>query len=585
MVKVEVWDVVDKGRRKAIVDGSTPSSNGTKDKLKMSNTATTANGTSNGTSKSSQAEVESSTPVLDAEFVNVYSGTHGVIFMFDMTKSWTWEYVQREVRQVPGTIPILILANHRDMGHHRVVSADQVQSFIDSLANECRVGQIRHAEASMRNGFGLRYLYKFFNLPYLHLQRETLRRQLERNQSEMIASCQELDLVVQTDEYNYDLFLDMITKRRREAADQMSGKVNGLDSGTVPIPVASPAQQQAIMAKSVSMPTNIASAASGLQRLVNGSNGVDQLNGTSEPKISKPSPSIIIGAKHPLPQRFQAQLANATKTTKTTTSSSPKSVKNIHDFNPDDHEEATMNGAVDGSFRRFLDEPNQPLDMDDLGPVQELDSDDETSEADGARLNPMVAKYQEDLDPEDLQAWLEDGSVPNGAMIKQEEVVASTLEGEDEGDSRLTKNNEDLGESDHDKVHVDHHVQLYPILEQDVDDDVVQTSTPIKPGYDTLPETVSVKTSKSKKKSSKITENSSSSSSSSSTTVDNTKSRKSTLKTSNKKKKKVTESVEDENQEEREKRQLEDFLGGPSQSFQLKQDYQDIWWNFELNRN
>ena len=44
--------------------------------------------------------------------------------------------------------------------------------------------QTRYAEASMRNGFGLKFLHKFFNLPFLALQRDTLLRQLTTNQQE-----------------------------------------------------------------------------------------------------------------------------------------------------------------------------------------------------------------------------------------------------------------------------------------------------------------------------------------------------------------------------------------------------------------
>lgn len=78
-----------------------------------------------------------------------------------MTKLWTFEYVQREIKKVPSGLPVLVLANHRDMGHHRVVTADQVQGMIDSIVEEDREfgrsrGGIRYAEASMRNGFGLR---------------------------------------------------------------------------------------------------------------------------------------------------------------------------------------------------------------------------------------------------------------------------------------------------------------------------------------------------------------------------------------------------------------------------------------------
>lgn len=62
MVKVEIWDIVDKAKKRVL-----------QDKLKTEN------------SGEGEAGV-----ALDAEFINVYKGTNGVILIFDITKKW-WE--------------------------------------------------------------------------------------------------------------------------------------------------------------------------------------------------------------------------------------------------------------------------------------------------------------------------------------------------------------------------------------------------------------------------------------------------------------------------------------------------------------
>ena len=116
VVKVEVWDVVDRGRRRRKLEG-----------LKMDNTP-------------ANAENIIEEPALDAEFLDVYKGTNGVIIVMDITKNWTFDYVQRELPKIPSHIPVIVLGNHCDMSHHRTVTADHVTYFIDSLHE--RIAQV-----------------------------------------------------------------------------------------------------------------------------------------------------------------------------------------------------------------------------------------------------------------------------------------------------------------------------------------------------------------------------------------------------------------------------------------------------------
>lgn len=72
-------------------------------------------------------------PVLDAAFLDVYKGTNGVLLMFDITKQWTFDYVIREVTKIPEDIPVLILGNHVDMSHHRVISVGQAVALAEEI--------------------------------------------------------------------------------------------------------------------------------------------------------------------------------------------------------------------------------------------------------------------------------------------------------------------------------------------------------------------------------------------------------------------------------------------------------------------
>ncbi len=83
IVKVEVWDVVDRSKKKKNLTGGglvggkmkTPKSNGFSDPYMLGG-------------------VEAS---LDAEFIDVYKNANGCIMVFDITKAWTWDYIEREL--------------------------------------------------------------------------------------------------------------------------------------------------------------------------------------------------------------------------------------------------------------------------------------------------------------------------------------------------------------------------------------------------------------------------------------------------------------------------------------------------------
>ena len=104
VVKVEVWDVVDKSKKKRqLVAGNSV--------LKTEN--------KNSSQKELDLNVE---PSLDAEFIDVYKNANGCIMVYDITKTWTWDYIERELPKVPSHIPVLVLGNHKDMDHHRVIA-------------------------------------------------------------------------------------------------------------------------------------------------------------------------------------------------------------------------------------------------------------------------------------------------------------------------------------------------------------------------------------------------------------------------------------------------------------------------------
>uniref|UniRef100_A0A8C2V536 Rab-like protein 6 n=1 Tax=Chinchilla lanigera TaxID=34839 RepID=A0A8C2V536_CHILA len=393
VVKVEVWDVVDKGKCKKRSDG-----------LKTENDP-------------QEAESEMA---LDAEFLDVYKNCNGVVMMFDITKQWTFNYILRELPKVPTHVPVCVLGNYRDMGEHRVILPDDVRDFIDHLDRPPGSSYFRYAESSMKNSFGLKYLHKFFNIPFLQLQRETLLRQLETNQLDIDATLEELSVQQETEDQNYGIFLEMMEARSRGHTSPLAANGQSPSSGsqspivppsTISTGSSSPSTPQPAPPLPLSAPAACPPAASTCP----------------VPPVEAPPPLVHPPAPVPPPPQRRSIISRLFGTSPAVDAAPPPPepapaaevparVQNVEDFVPED-----------GLDRSFLEDAAQPKNEKKVGarnPQQDSDSD---GEALGG--NPMVAGFQDDVDPEDQPSSrpsLPSGPVPSkDVSLSSEEEVAS----------------------------------------------------------------------------------------------------------------------------------------------------------------
>ncbi|XP_063424518.1 rab-like protein 6 isoform X4 [Mytilus trossulus] len=364
VVKVEIWDVVDKGKKKKKPEG-----------LKMDNSV-----------KDAPDE-----PCLDAEFMDVYKGSHGVILMYDITKQWTFTYVEREMEKVPAHIPVLVLGNHRDMGHHRTVTEDKARYYCQHYDRPEGSGEVRYAESSMCNGFGLRYMHKFFNLPYLQLQRESLLKQLEVNSEDFRSTVEELDIHEESEEQNYDVFIDNLSNKRRQQQDKFSGSATS----------ESDLKQEVVIenASATGVPKSLSMPALQQTTISNKSESKTPTNQEPVPPISSPDEKPAKQVKSPdqppakpaepeqktgfFSRLFKSKETHVEKKDVKETIKEDDPVTDVDEFIPD-------GGAIDASF---LDDSKDTKESGKSKNVEESDSEDEG--------NPMVAGFQDDLDSDD----------------------------------------------------------------------------------------------------------------------------------------------------------------------------------------
>eukprot|EP01027_Heterolobosea_sp_BB2_P018428 GEZU01025959.1.p1 GENE.GEZU01025959.1~~GEZU01025959.1.p1 ORF type:complete len:534 (-),score=146.94 GEZU01025959.1:963-2564(-) len=171
--------------------------------------------------------------------IDVYKDAHAVILVFDITKKWTFDYVKRELDKVPNNVEVLVLANYRDLGDKRIVTFEELHELCSNPAFNNRV---RGMECSMKNCYGLKQLYTYFNLPFLKLKRDILMKQLHYLDQEMQQSVAEVDIV--TKEQNYEEYLQWAkeTRKRKPAPKPPSLPTSPVNNGG---PIVFPTQPNA----------------------------------------------------------------------------------------------------------------------------------------------------------------------------------------------------------------------------------------------------------------------------------------------------------------------------------------------------
>ncbi|KAM9744527.1 rab-like protein 6 isoform 1-T1 [Menidia menidia] len=395
VVKVEVWDVVDKGQKYPLPEGVGKGKR-RGDNLKLEN-----------------EPQESDEVALDAEFLDVYKNCNGVIMMFDITKQWTFSYILKELPKVPTHVPVCLLGNHRDMGEHRVILPDDIRDLIAGLNRPMGSSYIHYAESSMKNGFGLKYLHRFFNIPFLQLQRETLLRQLETNQLDMDATLEELSVQQETEDQNYEIFLENLESRSKgygspgpangqspSSGSQSpivppSGASTGSSSPSTPQPAAvlSQAPPQSPSAPATSPPPPPPPPA--------GPAAAASPTAEAKPPAQSPEHQQAPGGQGPQKRSFisrwfgssPADAAASTPEDAPAPACPAAKVQSVDDFVPDE-----------GLDKSFL-EDSLPSKSRAAPPPSTATAGDSDSDGEN-RGNPMVSGFQDELDPDDTEPSL-----------------------------------------------------------------------------------------------------------------------------------------------------------------------------------
>ena len=223
VVKLEVWDVVDK----AIVDkndlyNKTPplgASSSVFDSIRRSVSPSS-------TWESTKTQVGSHrVGSLDAGMVDVYKGTSAVVFLVNPTKAGTLEYVIQELPNVPQHVMCVVLINFKDLVHNAPMAVKIHPSDMQRLGNAASHLEASVFECCMKDCYGLKTLHNYLNLPFLALKEQILRERLEKAQEERMNAREEINTYIQ--ESNYGSHLAYISTAKNSGGKRGGGGGGG----------------------------------------------------------------------------------------------------------------------------------------------------------------------------------------------------------------------------------------------------------------------------------------------------------------------------------------------------------------------
>ncbi|CEG44001.1 gtp-binding protein parf [Plasmopara halstedii] len=256
-IKCEVWDVVDRGFKQLETEDETKEDS----RLHEFSDAKRAEESSKrlsveGTAAARMHNGTHAVAIVDASTVDVYHEAHGVIFLLDITKWDTLEYVKQQLDNVPVHIPTLVLGNFRDKGAERKIFKEDIQKLLYGSTDRPqqqqwkRPTELLYFECSLLNCYGLKSLHQYFGIPFLQLKLATIRQQMRIVDSDFVHLKQDIQATISEQRYaEYVEHIkatgsDIRTGRRGCETPPAVSNSNLVESSSTDIGHATPLKQQ-----------------------------------------------------------------------------------------------------------------------------------------------------------------------------------------------------------------------------------------------------------------------------------------------------------------------------------------------------